>query len=171
MTKLIIFLIVGGAIGAFIGYKGKCTTGACPLTSNPYIGGIYGAVMAGLLFSVTGGQAPVTAAHTGPTSVIRVESEEQFNDIISTSELPVLAKFGAEWCPPCKQLEPVLAELSVRDDFKARIIDIDVDENPGLASKYIGSSIPAMVLFKDGRKGKTIIGYQSEEKIRTKFGI
>jgi thioredoxin 1 len=170
MTKLIIFVLIGGAIGAFIGYKGKCTTGACPLTSNPYIGGIYGAIMAGLLFSVTGG-TQITSAYTGPTSVIRVESETQFNDIITNSNVPVVAKFGAEWCPPCKKLEPVLAGLSVKEDLKARIIDIDVDENPELANKYIGGSIPSMVLFKDGRKVKTIIGYRSEEEIRTKFGI
>lgn len=170
MTKLIIFVLIGGAIGAFIGYKGKCTTGACPLTSNPYIGGIYGAIMAGLLFSVTGG-TQITSAYTGPTSVIRVESETQFNDIITNSNVPVVAKFGAEWCPPCKKLEPVLAGLSVKEDLKARIIDIDVDENPGLANKYIGGSIPSMVLFKDGRKVKTMIGYRSEEEIRTKFGI
>jgi thioredoxin 1 len=170
MTKLIIFVLIGGAIGAFIGYKGKCTTGACPLTSNPYIGGIYGAIMAGLLFSVTGG-TQITSAYTGPTSVIRVESETQFNDIITNSNVPVVAKFGAEWCPPCKKLEPVLAGLSVKEDLKARIIDIDVDENPELANKYIGGSIPSMVLFKNGRKVKTIIGYRSEEEIRTKFGI
>lgn len=171
MTKLIIFMLIGGAIGALIGYKGKCTTGACPLTSNPYIGAIYGAIMAGLLFSVSGSGTQVTSAHTGPSAIIQIENEAQFNDIISTSDVPVLAKFGAEWCPPCKKLEPVLAGLSVKEDLKARIVDIDVDDNPGLASKYIGGSIPSMVLFKDGMKVKTIIGYRSEEEIRTKFGI
>lgn len=51
MIKMIIGIMIGGAIGAVIGYAGSCTTGACPLTSNPWIGGVYGAFLGGLLAS------------------------------------------------------------------------------------------------------------------------
>ena len=52
MSKIPVGVVVGGCLGALVGWKGRCTTGACPLTSNPWIGGIYGAAMGGLLASL-----------------------------------------------------------------------------------------------------------------------
>jgi len=73
----------------------------------------------------------------------------KFNDIIN-AEQPVLVDFFAEWCAPCKAMNPVLKEVVSQLKGKARIIKVDVDKNPAVASKYNVSGVPTLVLFKKG---------------------
>lgn len=73
----------------------------------------------------------------------------RFQTIIN-SERPVLVDFYADWCGPCKQVPPILKK--VKDDFKEqiRIIKVNVDKNPVIATKYNIRSIPTLIVFKDG---------------------
>ena len=73
----------------------------------------------------------------------------KFEDLIA-SEKPVLIDFSAEWCGPCKMLAPTLQQLANDMGEDVRIIKIDVDRNPALASKYKVSSVPTMIIFKNG---------------------
>jgi thioredoxin len=73
-----------------------------------------------------------------------------FNNIIN-SNIPVLVDFSAEWCGPCKMMKPVLEQLKRNMGEKVRIIKIDVDRNRELASKYNIRSVPALMLFQDGK--------------------
>lgn len=72
-----------------------------------------------------------------------------FSDLIG-SEKPVLVDFSAEWCGPCKMLQPVLKQLAGMIGDTARIIKIDVDKNPQAASAYKIQSVPTLILFKNG---------------------
>jgi len=65
---------------------------------------------------------------------------------------PVLVDFYAEWCGPCKTLEPILQETSSEVSGKARIIRIDVDKNPSIASQFHIRSVPTLILFKNGQQ-------------------
>jgi len=76
--------------------------------------------------------------------------KETFGDIIN-AETPVLVDFSAEWCGPCKTLAPILKEVAVELDGKARIIKIDIDRNPSVASHYRVQSVPTLILFKKGQ--------------------
>lgn len=95
--------------------------------------------------------------------------KETFGDIIN-GETPVLVDFFAEWCGPCKMMKPILEELSGRMGNQVRIIKIDVDRNPAVASSFQIQGVPTLVLFKAGkvlwRKSGVVPATQLEQVIK-----
>jgi thioredoxin 1 len=88
-----------------------------------------------------------------------------FQEEVLNSDLPVLVDFWATWCGPCKMLAPVIEELSDKFQGQAKIVKIDVDENPDIAKKLGILSIPTMVLFKDGTPVGKIVGFKPADQI------
>ena len=73
----------------------------------------------------------------------------KFNDLIN-SEQPVLVDFYADWCAPCKLMNPVLKEVVSEIANKAKIIKVNVDKNPAVVNKYKVMGVPTLLLFKKG---------------------
>jgi len=88
-----------------------------------------------------------------------------FVELVLNSEKPVLVDFWAPWCGPCKMIAPVLDVLADETD-SVLIAKINIDENQSLAVEYFIRSIPALVLFKDGKVDKKLLGVQPIDNIR-----
>lgn len=83
--------------------------------------------------------------------------EEQFEDVVLKSDVPVLVDFFATWCGPCKMMAPILEQLSDENEG-VKFASIDVDDAERLAIQYGISSIPCMILFKNGEEADRVVG-------------
>ena len=93
-------------------------------------------------------------------------SNENYNKEVLNSEKPVLVDFWATWCGPCKMIAPIISEISEEFNNKVKVGKVNVDEEKELAIKYGISSIPTLVIFKDGKIAKTLIGFRPKEEIK-----
>ncbi|MGD1807070.1 thioredoxin [Dapis sp. BLCC M126] len=81
-----------------------------------------------------------------------------FDELLAGSDLPVLVDFYATWCGPCKMMTPILEQVNEQMKDKIRIVKIDTDKYPQLASKYNIHALPTLVLFKNGEPADKIEG-------------
>jgi thioredoxin 2 len=76
----------------------------------------------------------------------------------TTASVPVVVDFWAGWCGPCRMISPVLEDLAKRHAGDLKVVKVDVDANPGLASKFGAQSIPLLVVIRDGREVDRVVG-------------
>ncbi len=96
--------------------------------------------------------------------------EGNFEKEVLKSAVPVVLEFGAVWCQPCKQLEPVLTQLGHEWGSKVRLVKVDVDESVNLVMQYQVMGVPTVILFSKGQPAARFTGYQSRERILDKLG-
>lgn len=94
---------------------------------------------------------------------------KNFEAEVLKSDIPVLVDFNATWCPPCQALHPILEELAAEADGY-KIVTIDIDEEEELAEKYEVSSIPCLIVFKDGEESDREIGLKPKAKLLKMLG-
>ena len=85
-------------------------------------------------------------------------NDQTFDKDISTNDVPVVVDFGAEWCGPCKVLDPILEEIAVENKDKVKIYKMNIDENPMTPQKYGIRGIPTIMIFKNGELIDTKVG-------------
>jgi len=96
-------------------------------------------------------------------------NENDFEDEVLKSNLPVIVDFWAEWCGPCKMLTPILEELSNEMKNEINVVKVNLDNNQDLAMKYSIRSIPTLLLFKEGNLVDTKVGLLPKSEIVTWF--
>lgn len=101
------------------------------------------------------------------TAVRRVEyaSQDDFEQRVLRSPVPVLVDFYADWCGPCRAIAPVLEELA-RETPHARIVKVNVDESPDLAAQYRISAIPQLLVFHKGEVVAQHLGLASKAELK-----
>ncbi len=89
-------------------------------------------------------------------------TDKTFDAEVLQSSIPVLVDFWAPWCGPCRMVGPIMDELSREMQGKAKIVKMDVQENPQVANKYGIRSIPTVTLFHRGNAVGTLVGARSK---------
>src|SRR3989339_973879 len=80
---------------------------------------------------------------------------------------PVVVKLGADWCPPCRQMKPILTELKQELDGKAVILDLDIEKNRDLAKQFKVTLIPTTIFYDKSGKVKSVkVGFLSKQQIK-----
>ena len=92
-------------------------------------------------------------------------SDASFEKDVLQSDTPVVVDFWAEWCGPCKMIAPALEEIALSLGPKAKIVKINIDENPMAPTRYGVRSIPTLLLFKNGQVAATKIGAEPKQKL------
>lgn len=92
-------------------------------------------------------------------------TEENFAQEVLQSELPVLIDFWAEWCGPCKMIEPHVMELADEYDGKMRVGRMDADTNPNIMMQFGIMGIPTLILFKNGEAVERVTGYRPKNAL------
>jgi thioredoxin 1 len=85
-------------------------------------------------------------------------TDSSFKTEVLESEVPVLVDFWAPWCGPCRMVAPVVEEISEQYDGKVKVVKVNTDENPNVASQYGIRSIPTLMIFKGGQRVDMVVG-------------
>lgn len=96
-------------------------------------------------------------------------NSENFEKEVLNSEKPVMVDFFADWCGPCKMMAPIVEELATELYGKAKVGKINVDENSDIAVEYNVMSIPTLIIFRNGKEEKRLVGVRDKEELLNLF--
>ncbi|MFE9012480.1 thioredoxin [Streptomyces cyaneofuscatus] len=92
-------------------------------------------------------------------------TEETFEREVLGSDLPVLVQFTADWCGPCRQLAPVLGEIAHQEAGRIRVVQLDVDRDPGVAVRFGVMATPTLMVFRAGEPVTSMVGARPKRKL------
>lgn len=92
-------------------------------------------------------------------------SDSSFEKDVLQADRPVLVDFWATWCAPCRMLEPTVAEVAEKYLASARVVKVNVDDNPSVSQRFGIKGIPTLILFKAGKEEERVVGATSKEAI------
>ena len=96
-------------------------------------------------------------------------TQQNFEEEVIKSQVPVLLDFWATWCGPCRMLGPVISGIAEEYEGKIKVGKVNVDEEQELAARFQVSSIPTVLLMKDGKVAASSVGFKPKEQIIALF--
>ena len=96
-------------------------------------------------------------------------TKDTFETEVLKSDKPVLVDFNADWCGPCQMLKPTLEQIAEEND-SVKIVSVNIDEQDDLAYDYDVSSIPCLVLFKEGKEANRSVGLKPKPELLKLIG-
>jgi thioredoxin 1 len=92
-------------------------------------------------------------------------TDENFSAEVIGAELPVLVEFTADWCPPCRQMGPVLRALAAEEGERLKVVQLNVDQNPETTNAYKVLSMPTFMVFRGGEPVKAMVGARPKRRL------
>jgi thioredoxin 1 len=96
---------------------------------------------------------------------VKETSDGTFENDVLKSDRPVLVDFWAAWCAPCRMLAPTVEAIAEKYANSARVVKLNVDDNPSVSQRFGIKGIPTLILFKNGREEERVVGATSEQAI------
>jgi thioredoxin 1 len=168
MNSLLFSLLIGGGIGAALGYFNKCNSGACALTANWRRGAVYGAVLAGFFCYVSGCGGNAVAMNESTANVQHI-TDTNFDAEVTQAAGPVVVDCYATWCGPCRALSPIVDGLADTYVGKIKFYKVNVDESPKVSKQFQIDAIPRLLFFKDGKLVDSTVGLLSKSDLAGKL--
>jgi len=164
MMGLTLSVLIGGALGAALGYFGQCNSGTCPLTATWWRGALLGGGL-GLLLSLSSGGTRSSASIDASTSNVKRIAESEFDAEVAAVSTLVVVDFYAPWCGPCRRMAPVLEQVASQYAGKVKFLKVNVDEASGLARRLGVQGLPTLLFFREGKVVDTQVGFSSESAL------
>jgi thioredoxin len=147
-----------------------CPDGGCPLTATPWRGAFFGGLM-GLfvVFSMwSRGSSSPSAPVPGDDAILHVTTQAEFDALMTKAgDKMVVVDFYADWCGPCRRLAPELAAFADWHRASVMVVKVNVDQTGELAGRYEVSSIPALLLFHEGKLVRRTLGGMSANQLNS----
>ncbi|GAA1173274.1 thioredoxin 1 [Kitasatospora gansuensis] len=96
-------------------------------------------------------------------------TDETFAEQVLAAEGPVLVEFTADWCPPCRMMAPILADIAREEAHRLTVVQLDVDRNPETQAAYAVLSMPTMMLFRGGEPVRSVVGARAKARLLREF--
>jgi len=177
LERILLGVLIGAGIGAVVGYFGKCASGACPLTANPYRGALWGAVLGAMFAFAFRSPAEAQsgksddrkiekARQSAPVeqTLVHIDSEADFDARVLGASGICLVDLFSNRCPPCRALAPIVSSLAKKYAGKVTVCKVNLDRLSGLARRYQVRAIPTVLIIKDGKLVKRLVGLRSKSE-------
>jgi thioredoxin len=92
-------------------------------------------------------------------------TDADFDAEVLGADRPVLVEFTADWCGPCRQLAPVLSALASEETDRLKVVQLDVDTNPEITTRYGVLSMPTLMVFREGEPVKSMVGARPKRRL------